>query len=211
MKRLIFAFILFSSSMMAQINVVVHTGLDIISPSLAKSYQSTFLDNYWSNGINASFAVEYGLTRNIWIAPYFDYTYFRWDNYNYSGPMIPEEHIRSAQGENSHIYRLMLEARFLASREFIIINAELYFTTGLGYTIEKIGRIQTIIDDMNGPSFVQESGLPNRSYWIHSVGVGTRANIVGPISLDITAKYFTDYSERFYASYNIGIAYSIGQ
>ncbi len=198
--------------MIAQINLVAHTGLSVPFSSLVNSIQPAFLDSYWSNGINTSFDFEYCITKNIWLAPCIEREFYRWNNFNYYGPLPTEDYIGSAQGENSNVYRAMLEAKILASHKFITFNAELYFTIGLGYTIEKIGRIKAnIIDFINGPSYghIWNISYPNRSYWNNSLGVGTRTIIFGPIALDINAKYFTDYAERFYVSYNVGIAYSI--
>jgi hypothetical protein len=211
MKGLAVVIALLSPPAIAQMNIAAHLGLSGPVPGLAKSSQSSFLDRYWSEGIDVSLDGEYRLSDKVWVACCAQYTYYRWDNFKYSGAWIPEWRIRSSSGQDSKIYRAALEMRLLASRKFLVFDANLYLITGVGYAIENIGRIRAIIDDMNGPGFILDVGYPNRSYWNHSLGIGVRANIFGSIAMDLTAKYFTDYSERFYTAYTGGIAYAIGR
>jgi hypothetical protein len=189
----------------------MHTGLDIPSATIGRSIQTTSLANYWSSGIDLCIGTENALSSNIWLVPSFQYVRYTWNNYNYQGTMPTEIGIVSAKGENSEIYRISLEGRFIGSHKFIVFNAQLYFTTGLAYSIERIGSIRVTYDDLNGPNFTHQVTYPNREYWNHTLGIGTRANVVGPFDLDISAKYFTDYKDGFYTCYNFGVAYSLSQ
>jgi hypothetical protein len=211
MRHQVIIFLLFTSSALSQVNLLVHTGLDIPSADASKANQTMFLAEYWSSGIKSSLGAEYALSPNIWIATSLQYVHFEWDHYNYRGPMIPEIRIVSAHGDNSEIYRATLEARFIASYKFIVCYTQLYFTTGLAYAIENIGKIRVMFNDMNGQSFTREISYPNRSYLNHTLGIGTCTNIAGPFCLDISAKYFTDYDRSLYTSYNVGIVYSFTQ
>ena len=207
MVRSIFVIALFPCFVLAQTEAWMSVGQT--GPGSFYSYdQSAFLDLYWAKGISIASGLHFGITKSIWLSPEIDYAYYRWDNFNFHGVMIPEQTIRSASGENSNIYRVMINARFYARSSSFI---RFYVLTGLGYTIEKIGKIRALIEDMNGPSFIWEVQYRGRSYLTHTLGAGFRLDVIEPVSVDFTAKYFTDYSKRFHTSINIGLIYSFNR
>lgn len=198
-----------TSSALGQINLVARTGFDVPVDKIFDD-NGFPLARYWSTGIGASLSAEYAITPRCWIVPSFQYAHYRWDNYNYGGPMIPEDYVVSASGDNSEVYRFLVEGRFLASRQFIAFHSQLYFTTGLAYTIENIGVIHTVTGNtFDHLVFLQTINYPNRDYWSHTVGIGIRTDIAGPIAFDLSAKYLTDYTRTFYTCYAIGVAYSL--
>ena len=205
MKTLIILLVFFSASLSAQTEAWIHVGLG--SPAADFPYdKSQFLNLYWKNGLNFGAGVQVAATRRLWIAPSIEYTYYRWDNFNFRGPMIPELSIRSANGHNSHLYRFLIEVRYYAQTASIL---QLFVTTGAGYTIEKIGAIQATVDDMNNGAFTWNVQYPGRSYFTHNLGIGLRLNVIAPLAVDLTAKYFSDYSQRFHTSINAGLLCAI--
>jgi len=105
----------------------------------------------------------------------------------------------------------MLDARLLASRKFVGLNTELYFTIGFGYTIQHSGKIHAIFGFGGVPAFERDLGDVTSSYWVHSLGIATRTSISEPFSLDVSVKYVTDYTNNFTVAVSAGIAYAIFQ
>ena len=105
----------------------------------------------------------------------------------------------------------MLDGRLLASRNFAGTNTEFNLTTGVGYTVQHSGRIHAIFGFGSVPAFERDLGDITSSYWVHSLGITTRTNIVQPFSLDFSAEYITDYTNNFTVGLTVGIAYAILQ
>ena len=208
MIRSFFTIILFPCFLFAQTEIWVSVGRTGPSSSFYSIDKSAFLDLYWAKGVSVAGGLHFALTNSLWLSPEINYAYFRWDNFNFYGVMIPEQTIRSASGNNSNIYRFMLNARLYARSSSFI---RFYILTGIGYTIEKIGKIQALVEDMNGPSFIWDIQYRGRSYPTHSLGLGFRLEVIDPMSIDVTARYFTDYSKRFHTSVNLGLIYSFSR
>lgn len=209
MKQILTALFLFSSSSTAQLSLTIHAGMDGPSPSIVNSADSPFLQNSWSNGISATLGADYCVAHDISIAPYVAYAYYPWYQYH-RGATIPEAPpVLSAHGDGSQIYRAVVEGKLLTSRRFAGLNADFYFTTGLGYAIEDFGKILVVEGFGGGPTVERNVEYPAKTYWIHTLGVATRADVGSHLSLDISAKYLTDYSQNMYLSFNVGIAYIV--
>lgn len=205
MKNIFIALLILSSSAIAQINLVVHGGLESTSQYFVKSSQRDFLGESWSNAIGVSIGTEFVLSKHFLLNPKIEYSYYKWSQYNVSA-MIPEEKIISVEGDNSHIYRIILESEYYPSPN----TSGLYFLTGVGTAYETIGQIREIFS-MGGSTFLGHLDYPSKTYLFHSIGLGFRTNIVKNGSLDANMKFFNDYSEHSYISYNLGFVFSLGE
>ena len=208
MIRTIALMTLLPCSLLAQTEAWLSVGRTGPSSSFYAIDKSTFLAFSWARGITIAGGMSFALTPSISISPEFNYGYFRWDNFNYRGAWIPEYSLRSSTGEDSHIYRVLVNAR-LSVRSSNPLR--IFVLTGVGYTIEKIGKIQAIVDDMNGPSFLWEVQYKGESFLTHSLGTGLRFDVIDPIAIDFSAKYFTEYTKRFHTSVNAGLIYTFNR
>jgi len=56
--------------------------------------------------------------------------------------------------------------------------------------------------------FETERKYNGKNYLVHTLGIGLKFSVYRKISLNIEAKYFTNYKDRFQNSLNIGLLYS---
>jgi hypothetical protein len=203
MRLIILLLYLLAAQAWAQTNLSVFYALNPRTEVL--NNQENILNKYWRNGISLGAGYETSISTNISIASTIETAYYKWDNFDYRGPMIPEIRLKSAQGEDSRIWRLFLEGKFKSPSRVV----PMYVSTGLGYIIENIGGITTTYSDMNGPDITYIGVSQTKKYFVHTVGIGLQCPIISNYGIDIRALYFSDYSTHFQTAIVFGIIYSI--
>jgi len=189
----------------SQINVSFFAGVNPATNLIARD-RSGFLDLYWGTGFNLSVSSEVFISRLIAIAPSVEYARYAFDNYTFQGVSIPEVRLKSATGEASSIWRIFAEAKFFPTSSKVI---PWYFSTGLGYVIERIGTINATYTNLNGPEFTMAINYQGKNFFVHAVGLGIRWSAFSRLALDLNAQYFTNYNDRLNTAVKIGVVYSV--
>ena len=189
----------------SQINVSFFAGMNPATNLIARD-RSGFLDSYWSTGFNLSVVTEVFVSRSVAIAPSVEYARYAFDNYAFQGVSIPEVRFKSATGEASNIWRMFAEARFFTNSSKAV---PWYFSTGLGYFIERIGTISATYTDMSGPDFTRAINYQGKNFFVHTVGLGIRWSAFSRLALDLNAQYFTNYNDRLHTAVKMGVVYSV--
>ncbi len=57
--------------------------------------------------------------------------------------------------------------------------------------------------------FVNTINSVNHTRFVHSLGLGVRANIISNAYVDVTGLYYSDYNERFQTFIGLSIGYKI--
>ena len=190
----------------AQSYFLVYSGIN--SPSAVLPNESSgFLNFNWDKGINLGVSIYFKITNNIYFSPNFEYNYYKYDSFNEPLITIPEVNLKAAEGEDSHIYRISLETRYITPKQ---VKPQLYLLTGFGYVFEDIGNIRLHWESMFDPDceFETERKYNGKNYLVHTLGIGLKISVYRKIALNIEAKYFTNYKDRFQNSLNIGLLYS---
>ena len=80
---------------------------------------------------------------------------------------------------------------------------------GIGYVYEDIGQIEIREGYMGLGEREYVKIFDDKNYLAHSVGVGLKISILNPWMLKAESRYYSNYSDRFHYSINIGIGINL--
>jgi hypothetical protein len=203
MKFIILLFLSIVAQGWAQSNLAVFCAWN--PPTEPFNNQANILNQYWRNGVSLGAGYETAISTNISLATTIETAYYRWDNFNYQGATFPEISLKSAQGEDSRVWRFFLEGKFKSPSRKI----PMYLSTGVGYIVEDIGGITTTYSNLNGPDITYLGSDQIKRYFVHTFGIGLQCPIIFNYGIDIRALYFSDYSSHFQEAIVFGIVYSL--
>jgi hypothetical protein len=190
----------------SQTNIVTFFGVNF--PTFPLRESSFYLEHYWKDGVNIGVSAELKVRKSILLSPGVEYSFDPFDLYD--GPIDagfePEMFIKSVDGENSNVYRFLLEVKWFPKRP-AKEKSQPFLSSGFGYVIEDIGKIHVLWGAINGPDFLDHNEFKSKSYFIHSAGIGLRWCVTRNVKLNVEGKYFTDYRSRFQNSWNVGILF----
>jgi len=193
-----------SFSVFTQPKVVIYSGIN--SPTqLGSIDETTYLYPNWNVGINAGFGLEYILTNQLSITPTIEFNYYSFNRYS-PEVMIPENRVEHSTGEASQITRLFVDFKLFDLPDD---NFRVYFSSGGGYVIERIGLVRVTWSDLSSSEFNSSIQFPNKNYFVHTLGIGFQLKVLPQIDLDIAWKHYTNYSDRVHYSLNIGAVYQL--
>ncbi len=199
----IFLILLLSTSLLpAQIIISLQGGMNsrtgILSPEGLNPNIS------WKSAISVLIGIDYFLRKSVAISSNVEYDFYPYDTYRFYGATIPEISVKSSTGDASQIYRVSFEGKFFASSH---TPFSLCFVTGASYTVERIGQVRLAMAYLNVPDGEVVFANHFNYYWMHSVGIGSRYFISDELGIDLTGKWYSDYSTLFHVSLNIGLIY----
>jgi len=192
----------------SQTDVMLLGGMNFPSGTFSHSAPAWPLPAFWNPGFSVGASLETHLSRIVSVVPSFEYAHYpwrletavEWDPVIYNAPYGP--------GTPSRMYRFNLDARlYVFSKE----RFGIFLSTGAGYVIEKIGSYDL------SPWYVALSSVlidrhvqyPLAYYWAHEMGVGAHFFLSGNVGLDFTAKYLSNYTDRFHTSLSLGVFYRV--
>ena len=157
----------------------------------------------WRAGPVISAFVDVHVTESMAISPSIEFGQHPFNQYVFHGAMIPEIRIIDSRGFDSRIYRIAIEGKLLSSTPQFF---RLQLVSGLTYIYEDLGDIFVTYQDMNFPGEVERKRPNNsKSFFAHSLGIGVRSLISESIGLGFTAKYVSNYSDRFQTTLTAGV------
>lgn len=204
---LMFFLVLLFNNSFAQLSVSVSAGFDPKEISLYDQTASDGDNAYWNNGITFGINCDYSLSEKFFISALFQYSHYNFDKYANTGIGIPEISFISAIGEDSKLWRTSVEVKYFP---FPLNRFKFFVLSGLGVVIEDLGKIKTQFTDIN-----QEGNITHtinseiKNYFVHSLGLGVRADIVSNLFVDVSGLYYSNYSERFQTFFGASIGYKI--
>ena len=200
--KYLFLFLILTTPIYSQISIGVSGGTNLFSTNL--SMDQDVLNTYWHNGINFSIDGEYFISRKISINSIIEYGYYKFDNYIETGAHIPEISLVSATGKDSKAIRIFTNIRFYINSSKIFQG---FIETGIGYVSENIGTITAIYDDMNSGQFKSELNYQGKHNFVHSFGIGCRIKLNQYLAIDVSASYYSVYTNFLNAKTGIGFIY----
>ena len=200
MRTIIF-FVIFTSSAFTQTKAILSTGLNFPTDLyLFHGIPTSRIARFWGVGINGGFAFEVNIMGHLAISPSYEYNHYSFNRY-YDDTMFWEYTMKSSSGDASHVSRILMEMKLFDKTEG---NFKIYLVTGGGYVIERIGLIRVTWSRFSSSEVKSNIQFPSKNYWIHSAGFGFRLNAVSSVDIDCGLKYFSNYSDMFHFSLNIG-------
>ena len=194
---------LFNSSLLSQSAITIYSGINYPSRSFSVEDESEYLNDHWMIGLNLGIGAEYCLTSWFSISPVVEYNHYQFNTYDKSKVVLTDD-VKSSSGENSHITRFMIEAKFIDHAQD---TADVYIFIGYGYVMEKIGSINVTSIEYGGSTYTQTLRYNEKNYWVNSVGLGYRYYLTSRSGLDFCMKYYSNYEDRFNVSMNLGFVY----
>lgn len=195
--------LLLSSPALAQIKVGVSSGINFPSASIpfGTTREYVALHEYWRPGTNIVIAIQFAMVPWMEVGSVLEYN--RYPFHGYSQATHSESpQVKGSSGEASQILRTSLETMFIEQPDSFFSP---YVVTGLTQVVEEIGHIRVTWARQNGPDYTTEISFDKREYWAHTVGLGCRLAFWRDVSLDVSARYFSNYHDRLDASVNIGM------
>ncbi len=114
--------------------------------------------------------------------------------------------VLAAKAEPSRVYRFLIAVKYFTptpdgskSRPFLL--------SGVGYMVEKIGRIEAVWVEPGHPLASRRFTFPGKRFLVHTVGFGLRWRLSDEFGLDLEGKFFTDYKSRLQNSWNVGLVF----
>jgi len=196
---------------MGQTDVALSGAVNFPSSTFDYSRPAWLLAGFWDPGVSVGASIETHLSRVITLVPSLEYASYPWRNGTTPAWDPQIYNVPTGPGAASRMYRFFADVRFYVfSKE----RFGIFLSTGAGYVIEKLGSyslgprwvLYTASDYVDGR--VQH---PVVYYWAHDMGVGTHFFLAGNIGLDFTAKYFSNYTDRFHTSLSLGVFYRIAE
>lgn len=204
---LILLLLLLFDNSFAQISISLSAGFD---PKEISLYDHTATDGdnaYWKSGITFGINCDYSLSEKLFISALFQYSQYKFDKFAVSGFSIPEIIFISAEGEDSKLLRTSIEAKYFP---FPQNRFKFFIISGLGVVVEDLGTIKTqYLNMMQGSNvtYIRDSQIKNT--FVHSLGLGVRANILSNLFLDFSGLYYSNYSERFQTFFGASLGYKL--
>lgn len=202
---LIVLIVLLFNNSFAQLSISVSAGFD---PKEISLYDQTATDGdkaYWNSGTTLGINLDYSLSEKLFISALFQYSHYNFNNYAKSGFSIPEIIFISAEGEDSKLLRTSIEAKYFP---FPQNRFKFFILSGFGVVVEDLGTIKTqYLNMMQGSNvtYIRDSQVKNT--FVHSLGLGVRADILSNLFLDFSGLYYSNYSERFQTFFGASLGY----
>ena len=198
MKGVLFAVLLLPFGVSAQPRIGAYVGASFPS-AFNTSKPNDMLPRLWYPGINLGAYYELPLLDWFEVSPLVEYNHYIFDKYTgFLSPPQPQH----ATGNVSRIFRLMLEFRVLDSDRA-------YLVTGFGYVIEKLGLVTVEWVPGSSEQSASTFQFQGKDYWVHSFGIGYQFHVSESLAIDIGAKYYSNYRDRFAISTNAGVVFSL--
>ena len=84
-----------------------------------------------------------------------------------------------------------------------------YVDIGGGYIYEKVGTIHGRMEYLGSVEYPKDIGGSNENYFAYTIGLGSIVSLSTDFYLDISAKYYSNTTDRSYILYSLGIFYKI--
>ena len=208
MKRYIFFIIvlgfLFTISALSQPTIEVLAGIHYPVGYNKDSGINTFED-YWNPSLNVGVRANIQLAKSINLSPSMFYNHYLYHGYYYDGPHFEEVFIASS-GERSDVFRIMAELQLIDHSVHVVRP---YIEIGSGYVIEKQGIIHGKMEYLGSFEYSKDIGGLHTNYFVYNIGVGSLVTLTNIFYLDVSVKYYSNTTDRFYLLYNLSIAYKI--
>ena len=208
MKRYIFAIILsvlfYFASALSQPTIEVLAGIHYPVGYNKDSGINTFED-YWNPSLNVGVRANIQLAKSINFSPSMFYNHYLYHGYYYDGHHFEEVFVASS-GESSDVFRIMAELQLIDHSAHLVRP---YIEIGSGYVVEKQGIIHGKMEYLGSFEYSKDIGSLHTNYFVYNIGVGAMVSLSSDFCLDISAKYYSNITDRFYLLYNLSIAYKI--
>jgi hypothetical protein len=173
---------------------------------LSKDYWwFNFLEDYWKPSINVGVRANIQIANSINLSPSVFYNHYLFNRYYDQGPGYEEVFVASS-GESSEVFRFMIELQIMNQSDHLLRP---YFAIGSGYVSEKIGTIHGWMQWLGNPEYSKGIGGSNSNYFTYTIGFGGIVVLSNDFSLDISAKYYSNTTDRSYILYSLGISCKI--
>jgi len=203
---ILFLLLLFNNSF-AQISISLSAGFD---PKEISLYDHTATDGdnaYWKSGITFGINCDYSLSEKLFISALFQYSHYKFDKYADSGFRIPEIIFISANAENSNLLRTSVELKYFP---FPQNRIKFFALTGIGIVVEDLGTVKTqFLDMMQGTNNTYTRDFELENTFVHSLGLGIRADIISNLFVDVSGLYYSNYSDRFQTFFGASLGYKL--
>ncbi|GIK23531.1 MAG: hypothetical protein BroJett005_29450 [Ignavibacteriota bacterium] len=203
---ILFLLLLFNNSF-AQISISLSAGFD---PKEISLYDHTATDGdnaYWKSGITFGINCDYSLSEKLFISALFQYSHYKFDKYADSGFRIPEIIFISANAENSNLLRTSVELKYFP---FPQNRIKFFALTGMGIVVEDLGTVKTqFLDMMQGTNNTYTRDFELENTFVHSLGLGIRADIISNLFVDVSGLYYSNYSDRFQTFFGASLGYKL--
>jgi hypothetical protein len=208
MKRYIFSIfvslLLFYVTALSQPTIEVLAGIHYPIGFSKDAGINTFED-YWKPSLNVGVRANIPLAKSINFVPSIFYNHYLYHGYYYDGPRFEEVFVASS-GESSEIFRTMIEFQLIDQSVHLLRP---YLEVGGGYVNEKVGIIHGRMEYMTSFEYPKDIGGSNNNYFAYTVGIGSIVSLSIDFCLDISAKYYSNATDRSYILYNLSVAYKI--
>jgi hypothetical protein len=208
MKRYIFSIIvsalLFNVSTLSQPTIEVLGGIHI-PVGLHKDLLYNFLEDYWKPSLNLGVRTNIPLANIVNLSPSVSYNYYLFNKYYHQGASIEEEFVASS-GESSEVFRMILELQLIGPSVHLLRP---YIEIGGGYIYEKVGTIHGRMEYLGSVEYPKDIGGSNENYFAYTIGLGSLVSLSTDFYIDISAKYYSNTTDRSYILYSLGISYKI--
>ena len=204
MKTLVVALLILPIFAPAQSKLTVYTGANFPSTSVPQTFDDV-LGEYWHPAFNVGVSFESPLAEWIAISPLVEYNHYSFNQFH---EIIAPPMAKQSSGQASQVLRLLFEIKLFDRASN---GNRVYVVTGLGYNIEKLGRIDVLWEGDGGPEYYSVLPFTGKDYWAHSLGIGYQFAIMNPLAIDLCAKYYSNYKDRFDISTNLGVVFAVGQ
>ncbi len=202
MRRFLFLVILIPFGVSAQTRIGAYLGANF--PSASEPFTTgDVLADYWHPAINVGAYSEFSVLSWLEVSPLIEYNHYIFDKYQNTTQVYS---VKESSGEASRVLRIMIETRLV---DHAVNGDRAYLVTGVGYVAEKIGDVNVRWGPESGSESSSSFQFPDRSYWVHSLGIGYQFDVAEVIALDLCAKYYSNYKDRFAISTNVGVVYSL--
>lgn len=198
MKSLLFAIFLIPLVVSAQPRIGLYSGANF--PAASNPFTTNdMLAELWYPAINLGAYYELPLLNWIEVSPLVEYDHYIFDQYR--GFVSPPQ-MKQSTGNVSRTLRLMLEFRLLdADRAYLV--------TGFGYVAEKLGLVNVQWVPGSSEQSSTTFQFQGKDYWVHSLGMGYQFHVSESVAIDLCAKYYSNYRDRFAISTNAGVVFSL--
>ena len=202
MRHFLFLLVIFPLSLSAQSKIGAYLGANF--PSASDPFATgDVLAEYWHPAISVGAYYEFPLFSWVELSPFIEYNHYIFDEFhNTVTPPEPKE----SSGQVSRVLRVMGEIRLL---DRAANGNSAYLVTGFGYVVEKPGQINV----QWVPGSAEESSstiqFTGKDYWVQSLGIGYQFDVSEYMAVDLCAKYYSNYRDRFAISTNVGIVFSL--
>ena len=161
----------------------------------------------WSNGIAISALAEFHVWDALSIRASGEFSFYRFEEYQFRGPTPGIGSISSSIGEDSQSYSLLVECKLQSSTPQIL---QLQFLTGLAVVSDQFGEVFTTEQNfLTNQISVRKQPNNSSRYFAQTFAGGFQSFLFPRVGLDFVARVYTDYSVRLNSSLNLGIVYRL--